>query len=90
MIISGHVTLNQKVSNEFLEVFISNLATLLLGILFIRFDVKYKFDIEVGSNGHHEFFGERGWTLRWSNKFKGDLISKPSKFDFHLNTCGKY
>ena len=43
----------------------------------IRFDVNYKFDINVETNGYHEFFGERGWTLHWSEKYKGFILDKP-------------
>ena len=43
----------------------------------IRFDVKYKFDIEVETNGYHEFFGERGWTLHWSETYKGFILDNP-------------
>lgn len=43
----------------------------------IRFDVKYKFDIKVETNGYHEFFGERGWTIRRSETHNGFILEKP-------------
>ena len=43
----------------------------------IRFDVKYKFNIKVETNGYHEFFGERGWTIRRSETHNGFILEKP-------------